>query len=80
MMTSVDWSSYPILEIRDATESINVVLMNHPETAPTGAGEATCRVESAAVANTFFDATGVRLRRAPMTPWRVKATLDSGRP
>ena len=68
MMTSVDWSSYPILEIRDATESINVVLMNHPETAPTGAGEATCRVEPSAVANAFLDATGVRLRRAPMAP------------
>ena len=80
MMISVDWSSYPILEIGDAPESINVVLINRPEAAPTGAGEATCRVKSAAVANAFFDATGVRLRRAPMTPLRIEATLDSGWP
>jgi len=48
---------------------------NRPEAAPTGAGEATSRVVPAAVANAFFDATGVRLRRAPMSPERVKAAL-----
>jgi nicotinate dehydrogenase subunit B len=29
----------------------------------------------AAIANAFFDATGVRLREYPMTPERVKAAL-----
>ena len=75
MVTSVDWASYPILDMRDAPETIDVVLVNHPDLAPTGAGEATCRVVPAAVANAFFDATGVRLRQAPMTPQRVKAAL-----
>ena len=75
MVTSVDWLSYPILDMKDAPESIDVVLINRPEVAPTGAGEATSRVVPAAVANAFFDATGVRLRRAPMTPERVKAAL-----
>jgi CO/xanthine dehydrogenase Mo-binding subunit len=28
-----------------------------------------------AIANAFFDATGVRLRQYPMTPERVKAAL-----
>jgi len=74
-VTSVDWMSYPILEIRDAPEAIEVVLINHPEMAPTGAGEPSIRVIPAAVANAFFDATGVRLRRAPLTPERVKAAL-----
>ena len=74
-VTSVDWLSYPILEIRDAPETIEVVLINHPEIAPSGAGEPTIRVIPAAVANAFFDATGVRLRRAPLTPERVKAAL-----
>ena len=46
-----------------------------PEAAPTGAGEATPRVVPAAIANAFFDATGVRIRRAPLTPERVKAAL-----
>jgi CO/xanthine dehydrogenase Mo-binding subunit len=74
-VTSVDWMSYPILEIRDAPESIEVVLINRPEAPPTGAGEPSIRVIPAAVANAFFDATGVRLRRAPLTPERVKAAL-----
>ncbi len=74
-VTSVDWQSYPILDIRDAPETIDVVLIDRPEAAPTGAGEATSRVVPAAVANAFFDATGVRLRRAPMTPARVMAAL-----
>src|SRR5467141_436084 len=38
-VTSVDWLSYPILEIRDAPEAIEVVLINRPEVAPSGAGE-----------------------------------------
>src|SRR6267142_1462854 len=66
-VTSVDWMTYPILDIKDAPETIDVVLVNHPEIAPTGAGEPTIRVIPAAVANAFFDATGVRLRRAPLT-------------
>jgi len=74
-VTSVDWMSYPILEIRDTPETIEVVLINHPEIAPTGAAEPSIRVIPAAVANAFFDATGVRLRRAPLTSERVKAAL-----
>jgi CO/xanthine dehydrogenase Mo-binding subunit len=74
-VTSIDWASYPILDIRDAPETIDVVLVNHPELAPTGAGEPTIRVIPAAVANAFFDATGVRLRKVPLTPERVKAAL-----
>ena len=72
---SVDWASYPILEMRDAPEAIDTVLIDRPELAPTGAGEPTMRVVPAAVANALYDATGVRLRRAPLTPERVKAAL-----
>jgi nicotinate dehydrogenase subunit B len=61
--------------LQDAPETIEVVLINRPELPPTGAGEATCRVVPAALANAFFDATGVRLRRAPLTPARVLAAL-----
>jgi nicotinate dehydrogenase subunit B len=74
-VTSVDWLTYPILDIADAPESIEVVLINRPEVPPTGAGEPSIRVIPAAVANAFFDATGVRLRRVPLTPERVKAAL-----
>ena len=74
-VTSVDWGSYPILEMRDAPEEIDVVLINHPELPASGAGEPTTRCVPAAVANAFFDATGVRVRRAPLNPERVKAAL-----
>jgi CO/xanthine dehydrogenase Mo-binding subunit len=74
-VTSVDWGSYPILELRDAPQSIDVVLINRPELAPSGAGEPTMRCVPPAVANAFYDATGVRLRRAPLTPQRVRAAL-----
>jgi nicotinate dehydrogenase subunit B len=74
-VTSVDWASYPILDMRDAPETIDVVLINHIDVPPSGAGEPTMRCVPAAVANAFFDATGVRIRRAPLTPERVKAAL-----
>jgi nicotinate dehydrogenase subunit B len=74
-VTSVDWASYPILELQDAPEAIEVVLIDRRDVAPTGAGEPTIRCVPAAVANAFFDATGVRLRRVPLTPERVKAAL-----
>ena len=41
----------------------------------TGAGEEVMGATTAAIANAFFDATGVRLRQYPMTPARVKAAL-----
>src|SRR5438270_112335 len=73
---SVDWASYPILEMQDAPAAIEVVLINRPEVAPSGAGEPTMRVIPAAVANAVFDATGVRLRKAPLNAERVKTALS----
>jgi len=72
---SVDWASYPILEIQDAPERIDIVLINRPELGAQGAGEPSTRTVPAAIANAVFDATGVRLRRVPLTPERVKAAL-----
>jgi CO/xanthine dehydrogenase Mo-binding subunit len=72
---SVDWASYPILEMRDAPEEIDIVLINSADVAPSGAGEPTMRCVPAAVANAFWDATGVRIRRAPLSPARIKGAL-----
>jgi nicotinate dehydrogenase subunit B len=72
---SVDWASYPILDIADAPESVDVVLINRPEIAPSGAGEPSTRTVPAAIANAIFDATGVRLRKVPLTPQRMKEAL-----
>jgi CO/xanthine dehydrogenase Mo-binding subunit len=43
----------------------------------TGSGEPAQVPPGAAVANAFFDATGVRIREAPMRPARVRATLKA---
>ena len=51
-------------------------LINRPELAPTGAGEPSIRPVAAAIANAIFDATGVRLRRVPFSPERVKGALS----
>jgi len=74
-VTTVDWITYPILDIVDAPEKIDVVLINHPEIAPSGAGEPSSRPMAAAIANAIFDATGVRLRRVPFSPEKVKAAF-----
>jgi len=74
-VTSVDWVTYPILEIGQAPERIDVVAINRPDQPPAGAGEASSRPVAAAIANAIFDATGVRLRRAPFTPARVRGAL-----
>jgi CO/xanthine dehydrogenase Mo-binding subunit len=75
-VTSVDWLTYPILAISETPLEIESVLINHPEIAPTGAGESSIRSVAAAVANAIFDATGVRIRRVPFSPDRVKAALS----
>jgi CO/xanthine dehydrogenase Mo-binding subunit len=75
-VTSVDWLTYPILDITETPGEVNVVLINHPEIAPTGAGEPSIRPVAAAIANAIFDATGVRIRRVPFSPDRVKTALS----
>jgi nicotinate dehydrogenase subunit B len=75
-VTSVDWMTYPILDITETPEQIDVVLINHPEIAPSGAGEPSSRPIAAAIANAIFDATGVRIRRVPFSPDHVKSALS----
>jgi CO/xanthine dehydrogenase Mo-binding subunit len=73
-VTSVDWASYPILKF-PAVPEVVVELIDRPELPPMGAGEAATAPVAAALANAIFDATGVRLRRVPMTPDRVREAL-----
>jgi nicotinate dehydrogenase subunit B len=75
-VTSIDWQTYPILDMTEVPEAIDVVLLNYPDRPPTGAGEGATRPVAAAVANAIFDATGVRIRRAPFSPERVKSALS----
>jgi nicotinate dehydrogenase subunit B len=73
-VTSVDWSSYPILTFTEVP-TVDVILINRPDQPLWGAGEAATVPVAAAVGNALFDATGVRLRRVPFTAARVKDAL-----
>jgi hypothetical protein len=75
-VTSIDWMTYPILDITEIPETIDVVLIDRPNVASSGAGEPSMRPLTAAIANAIFDATGVRIRRVPFTPDRVKQSLS----
>jgi CO/xanthine dehydrogenase Mo-binding subunit len=88
-VTSLDWVSYPVLRFRDApkvsltTVSRTDVPDNEASTVAatgsksTGAGEPALVPIPPAIANAFFDATGVRIREAPLTPARVRAVLKA---
>jgi nicotinate dehydrogenase subunit B len=73
-ITSVDWSTYPILTFSEAPE-MEIVLLDRPDQPALGAGEPSTVTTAPALANAIFDATGVRLRQIPFTPERVRAAL-----
>jgi nicotinate dehydrogenase subunit B len=76
-VTSTDWASYPILTFPDVPR-IEIALIDRRGERPLGAGEAATAPVAAALGNAVFDATGVRIRSAPLTPGRVKAALAAG--
>jgi CO/xanthine dehydrogenase Mo-binding subunit len=73
-VTSVDWASYPILTFPEVPV-IDVILIDRPDQPLRGGGEAATVPVAAALGNAIFDAAGVRLRRAPFTPERVRQAL-----
>ena len=76
-VTSVDWGSYPILRFEDAPK-VTAIVISRPDQISTGAGEEVLAAAGAAIANAFFDATGVRMRERPFRPDRVLAALKAG--
>jgi nicotinate dehydrogenase subunit B len=78
---SVDWVSSPTMTHADVPEQIEIVQVNgdpnpdRPDLPHYGAGETICKPMLAAIANAVFDATGVRMRRLPLTAPRVLAAL-----
>jgi nicotinate dehydrogenase subunit B len=73
-VTSVDWSSYRLLTFPEMPD-IEHEFVQRLDQPPWGVGEPATTLAAAAISNAVFDATGVRLRRAPFTPERVKAAL-----
>lgn len=73
-VTSLDWNTYPILRFEECPQVTPVVVqrINEPSS---GAGEEVMAAAAGAIANAFFDATGVRMTEFPLTPQRVLAAL-----
>jgi len=75
---SVDWITYPIADMTEVPDTIDIEIVgNRPGAKSSGAGEPSSRPVAAAIANALFDATGVRLRRVPLTPEALRAALQS---
>jgi nicotinate dehydrogenase subunit B len=74
-ITSVDWSTYPILRFRELPDSVDVHVVSRPGQPFLGTGEASHGPTAAALGNAVADATGVRIRELPFTSSRVKAAL-----
>jgi CO/xanthine dehydrogenase Mo-binding subunit len=73
-VTSLDWNSYPLLRFEESPEVTPIVVQRMNERS-SGAGEEVMAAAAAAIANAFFDATGLRMDQYPMTPARVLAVL-----
>lgn len=69
-----NFDSYEITRFATAPR-VEAVLVDNPQLAPQGGGEPSITTCGAVVANAFFDATGVRLYRLPMTRDRVRRAL-----
>jgi CO/xanthine dehydrogenase Mo-binding subunit len=76
-ITSLDWVTYPVIRFQDAPRTHSITVQR-PDLQPTGSGEPAIVPVGAAIANAFFDATGVRIREMPMTPARVRGVLRGG--
>jgi nicotinate dehydrogenase subunit B len=74
-VTSLDWDTYPILRFEECPEVTAIVVQQLNEKSD-AAGEEVVGPAAAAIANAFFDATGVRLQEYPLTPNRVLAALS----
>jgi CO/xanthine dehydrogenase Mo-binding subunit len=55
---------------------IETILVQNDGLAPQGGGEPAIVPMGAAIANAVFDATGVRIKRLPITPARLRAALQ----
>jgi nicotinate dehydrogenase subunit B len=78
-VTSLLWSTYPVVHFSQVPSSIEIVLLDHPEqltqdpsNVPAwGAGEPTIGPVAPAIANAIFNAIGKRMTVLPITPQRI---------
>lgn len=70
-ITSRDWDSYPVLRF-DRIPQIKVDLIETQDQPSVGAGEASPGPTIAAIANAVHHATGIRMRRLPLTAEAIR--------
>ena len=75
-VTSRDWTSYPILRFNEVPE-VCVHVLDRPDKAPLGAGEAAQGPVAAALANAVSHALGLRLRQLPLTPDQLLVAIHA---
>ncbi|MDB5945470.1 MAG: putative oxidoreductase subunit protein [Ramlibacter sp.] len=75
-ITSRDWAGDPILRFPQVPQSIEVHIVGRPGQPFLGTGEAAQGPTAAMIANAVADATGVRLRRLPLSRERVRSALQ----
>jgi nicotinate dehydrogenase subunit B len=73
-VTSLDWVTYPSLRFKDHP-NVTPIVIQQLDALPGGCGEEPISALFPAIANAFFDATGVRLRQVPMKPAVVRDAL-----
>lgn len=73
-VTSLDWESYPVLRF-DECPAVTPIVVQRMDQPSTGAGEEVMGASAAAIANAIADALGVRIRRFPITPDRIREAL-----
>jgi CO/xanthine dehydrogenase Mo-binding subunit len=74
-ITSIDWSTYPIMRFDAVPDSVDVHIINRPGARFLGSGEAGQGPAAGAVANALADAIGARLRDLPLSRQRIKAAI-----
>jgi nicotinate dehydrogenase subunit B len=76
-VTTASLQDYRIASFRDAIREIDVIFLPAQELPSTGTGEPGSVPLGAAIANAVFEASGVRLRRLPLTPEALAAAKRS---
>jgi CO/xanthine dehydrogenase Mo-binding subunit len=74
-ITSIDWSTYPIMRFDAVPESVEVHVIDRPGQPFLGSGECGQGPAAAALGNAIANAIGQRLRDLPLTRERIKAAL-----
>jgi CO/xanthine dehydrogenase Mo-binding subunit len=75
MITSRDWSSFPMIRFPAVPESVDIHIIDRPGQPFLGTGEAGQGPTAAALANAIANATGARIRELPLTAARIKAAI-----